>query len=133
MATILRERSGDIRLLGAGKRATTLRARVTSLRRHVVWLSEAHDLSFPADVFHLVGYLQARAQEPATRGGLKAAHQAMRVFEEITAIPEQGRLTDSAVYVLAKKEMLAAALSGNFPKQAPRFPTGVLAALEEVV
>ena len=133
MATILRERSGDIRLLGAGKRATTLRARVTSLRRHVVWLSAAHDLSFPAEVFHLVGYLQARAQEPATRGGLKAAHQAMRVFEEITAIPEQGRLTDSAVYVLAKKEMLAAALPGNFPKQAPRFPTGVLAALEEVV
>ena len=54
----------------------------------------------------------------------------MRFFEEITAIPEQGRLTDSAVYVLAKKEILAAALPGGFPKQAPRFPTAVLAALE---
>ena len=67
-------------------------ARVTSLRRHVVWLSAVHGLSFPTEVSHLVGYLQARAQEPATRGGLKAAHQAMRFFEEITAIPEQGSL-----------------------------------------
>ena len=57
----------------------------------------------------------------------------MRFFEEITAIPEQGRLTDSAVYVLAKKEILAAALPGGFPKHAPRFPTAVLAALEGVV
>ena len=50
-----------------------------------------------------------------------------------TAIPEQGRLTDSAVYVLPKKEILAAALPGGFPKQAPRFPTAVLAALGGVV
>ena len=133
MAAILRERPGDIRLLGAGKLATTLRARVMSLRRYVVWLSAAYGLSFPSEASHLVGYLQARAQEPSTRGGLKAAHQAMRFFEEITAIREQGRLTDSAVYVLAKKEILAAALPGGFPKQAPRFPTAVLAALEGVV
>ena len=61
-----------------------------SLRRYVVWLSAAYGLTFPSEVSHLVGYLQARAQEPSTRGGLKAAHQAMRFFEEITAIPEQG-------------------------------------------
>ena len=71
-------------------------------------------------------------QKTATRGGLKAAHQATRFFEEISTIPEPGRLTDSAVYVLAKKEILAAALLGSFPKQAPMFPT-VLAALEDVV
>ena len=65
------------------------------------------------EVSHLVGYLQASAQEPATRGGLKAAHQAMRFFEEITAIPEQGRKTHRLSCVRSgqegKKEMLAAA------------------------
>ena len=100
-----------------------------SLRRYILWLSAAHGVSFPSDVAHLVDYFQARAQEPTTRGGLKGAHQAMRFFEEITAVPEQERLTDSTVYVLAKKEILAAAL----PKQAPRFPTAVLPALEDVV
>ena len=56
----------------------------------------------------------------------------MRFFEEITA-PEPGRFTDSVVHALAKKEILAAALLGSFPKHAPRFPTAVLAALENVV
>ena len=39
------------------------------------------------------------------------------------------------MYVLAKKEILPAALpgGGGFPNQAPRFPTAVLAALEDVV
>ena len=49
----------------------------------------------------------------------------MRFYEEVTAIPEQERLTDSTVYVLAKKELLAGALpGGGVPKQA-RFPTVV--------
>ena len=38
----------------------------------------------------------------------------MKFFEEITAIPEHEQLTNSTVYVLAKKEILAAALSGGF-------------------
>ena len=57
----------------------------------------------------------------------------MRFSEAITAIPERERLTDSIVYVPAKKKILAAALPGGFPKQSPRFPTVVLAALEDVV
>ena len=39
----------------------------------------------------------------------------MRFFEEITAITEQERLTGSSFCVLAKKEILAAALPGGFP------------------
>ena len=112
MAAILRARLENVRLLGAGKRATTLRARVMFLRRYVAWLPAACGISFPIEVVHLVDYLQTRAQEPATRSGLKAAHQAMRFFEEITAILEQGRLTDSPVYVLAKKEILVGSLGG---------------------
>ena len=37
----------------------------------------------------------------------------MRFYEEITAVPEQARLSESTVYSLAKKEFLAAALPGK--------------------
>ena len=50
----------------------------------------------------------------------------MRFFEEITAIPEQERLTDSTVYVLAKKEILAAALPGGVPEAGAKVPNGGL-------
>ena len=93
---------------------------VRALRRYALWLSAAYGVSFPSEV-------------RPTRGGLKGAHQAMRFSEAITAIPERERLTDSIVYVPAKKKILAAALPGGFPKQSPRFPTVVLAALEDVV
>ena len=44
---------------------------------------------------------------------------------------EPDRQTNNAVYVLTKKEVLASALPGALPRQAPRFPTILLAALEE--
>ena len=63
-----------------------------------------------------LAFLQVRAQEPSTRSGLKAAHQAMKFFEEITSIPEQGRLTDSAVYVLGQEGDSRSSASGRFPE-----------------
>ena len=44
-----------------------------------------------------------------------------------------GRWTSSAIYLLEKKDILAAALQRAKPKQAMRFPTVVLAALKELV
>ena len=133
MAKMLREKPGNAQLLGAMKRASTLSTRVRSLRCYTLWLSTAYGVPFPSETAHLVDYLRVRSQELTTRGGLKAAHQAMRSYEEITAVPEQARLSESTVYSLAKKEFLAAALPGKFPRQAPGFPAVPLAALEEAV
>ena len=70
-------------------------------------------------------YFQARSQEPNLRGRLKGFHQAMKFFEEITAIPEHERLSFSTVYFLAKKEILAADLSGCFEgSKAPSIASG---------
>ena len=88
MARMLREKPGDVQRLGAGRRASTLRARVRSLRRYVLWLSTAYGVSFPSETAHLVDYLQVRLQVPSTKRGLKAAHQALRFCEEVTAVPE---------------------------------------------
>ena len=41
MAKLLREKPRNTQLLGAGKRASTLRARVRALRRYALWLSSS--------------------------------------------------------------------------------------------
>ena len=48
----------------------------------------------------------------------------MRFFEESTAFPEQERLTDSGVCVLAKKEILAP--SGRLPEAGAEISNGDL-------
>ena len=44
MGRILGERPGSIQLLGAGRRASTLRSRVRSVRRYLNWSALNHDL-----------------------------------------------------------------------------------------
>ena len=102
MAKMLREKPWNAQLLGAGKRASALRARVRSLRRDTLWLSTACGVPFPSETAHIVDYLRARSQEPTTRGGLKAAHQGMRFDEEITAVPEQ----ENAIWVVTGWQLL---------------------------
>ena len=57
----------------------------------------------------------------------------MCFFEEVSGIAEPDRWTSAAVYLLAKKEILASALPGGVPRQAPRFPTIMLSSPEELV
>ena len=45
----------------------------------------------------------------------------------------EDKLTDSAMYVVALKELMSQAIPGKFPRQAPRFPTILLAAFEDMV
>ena len=133
MGRLLRDKLEGVKLLGAGQRASTLRSRIRAVRKYVVWLSSAFAVAFPRDVMHAIEYLQMRLSEPSGRGAIKGAHQAMVFFEEVSGIPEAERCTSSPLYLLAKKEVLAAALPGAEPRQAPRFPTVVLGALEELV
>ena len=45
----------------------------------------------------------------------------------------EDRLTDSSMYVVALKELMSQAIPGKPPRQAPRFPTILLAAFEDMV
>ena len=118
MGQFVRDKPASLQLLGAGKRASTLRARTRAIRTCAE---------------HVVEYLQVRLSEPTCRGGIKGAHQAMCFFEEVSGIAEPDRWTSAAVYLLAKKEILASALPGGVPRQAPLFPTVMLSSLEELV
>ena len=72
MGQLLREDPKNIDLLGAGRRASTMRSRV----RGVVKSSwdgwrQAHNLAFPDSWRHYSEFLQVRLAEPCVRGALK--------------------------------------------------------------
>ena len=92
---------------GAGKRASTLRSRIRAVRQYV------------RDAMHVVGYLQMRLAGPSGKGAIKGEYQAMAFFEEVSGVPDAERCSSSALYLLAKKEVLAAALSGAEPREVP--------------
>ena len=64
MGALLREDPASRRILGAGRRAGTVRARVRSIRKILAWLAAAHELPYPTSHMHLVEFLQVRHSEP---------------------------------------------------------------------
>ena len=89
MERMVRDKPGSIQLLGAGRRATTLRARtraIRAIRRYVMWLASVFSVPFPSEVSHVVEYLQVKLNEPSYRGSIKGAHQAMCFFEEVCGV-----------------------------------------------
>ena len=65
MGNLLARQPCSLALLGAGRRAATLRNRVRLLRNYFSWLTATHEVSYPASLEHFVGFLGARASEPA--------------------------------------------------------------------
>ena len=57
MGRILGERPGGIQLVGAGRRASTLRSRVRAVRRYLNWLALNHDHGYPRELDHVTGYI----------------------------------------------------------------------------
>ena len=76
-------------MLGGGRRAGTIRARVRPIRKFVAWLAAAHELPYPTTHMHLVEFLQVRHSEPCPRGAMKLTHaasdEAQPVFYRIMA------------------------------------------------
>ena len=69
--TLLAAQPSNLQLLGAGRRAATLRSRVRAVKRFLDWLAVSHAKGYPTDLHDFTGYLQARQSEPCTRGALK--------------------------------------------------------------
>ena len=84
MGELLNKGADNLKLLGGGRSATTLRARGRTVKKFLAWLTLAHEV--PTEVQHLSEYLQMRHSEPCTRGGLKGTHQAFAFMEEIAAV-----------------------------------------------
>ena len=131
MGKLIRESPSNIKLLGSGRRAGTLRSRVRSVQKFLGWLVASHGISFPIHWRQLTEYLQVRYSEPCVRGSLKLVHSSYIFLQEVAGIED--KLTDSAMYAVSLKELMSQAAPGRSPRQAPRFPTILLAAFEEMV
>ena len=77
-------------LLGAGRRVSTLRSRVRSLRSLLLWIWERQGLRFYFTPFPLVDYLQELVEQGKSRGAVKSAAS---FGEYVAGIDERDRVT----------------------------------------
>ena len=131
MERLLRENPANSQLLGEGPESW-----YTSFTR--TQFSEIHRLAcggpratFPIHWRQLIEYAQVRLSEPCIRGSLKLLHNSNLFLQEVAGL--QDKFTDDALYGSTWKELLASAIPGKPPRQAPRFPVTMLAVLEDMV
>ena len=83
MGKLLLEDPASRRILGAGRRAALIRARVRTIRKFLVWLSAAYQLTYPSSHLQLIECVQ-----PCPRGSLKLTHVAFVFLEELSGALE---------------------------------------------
>ena len=98
MGSLLSRQPDSVALLGAGKRASTLRNRVRLLRNFFSWLTATHEVCYPTSLEHFVGFLWARASEPANRGALRNVNRTFTFLHEVTGTEPRNRLTATPLY-----------------------------------
>ena len=133
MGNLLERQPGSPCFAGRRRRAATLRNCVRLLRNYFSWLAAAHEVSYPTSLEHFVRFLRARASEPANRGALRNVNRTFTFLHEVTGTEQVNRLTATPLYDAIYKEILASCEPGRPVKQAPRFPVGLLAFVENFV
>ena len=111
---------GQLPVNWSGRRAGTIRSRVRSIQKFIAWLAVAHGVTFTVHWRQLIEYAQVRLSDPCVRGSLKLLHNSYLFLQEVGGLEE--KLADDALYEVTWKELLASAIPGNPPRQAPRFP-----------
>ena len=130
---ILKANPTDCQYLGAGRRASTLRALVRYSKKILRWLTSAHQKVYPTDVADLIGYLKVRREQPCNRGALGNTCRCYEFLEEVTCTVDAEKLSKTEVDQLVAKEILSSAETGRLTKQAPRMFLCMLACLENLV
>ena len=133
MGQLLAAQPGNVEVLGAGKRASTLRSRVRAIRKFLRWLLVTRQLDYAQSVEHHVEYLRTRLSETCNRAALKTPHHALVFPGELTGTQPQDQPTSTKLCSVIFRKLLATALPGRPSKQAPRIFVSMLRALEKVV
>ena len=133
MGRLLQSRQGDISLLGAGRRAGTLRSRVRNIRHFLAWLAFNHGITYPTEQTHLTDSMQVRLSEPCNRGSLKLVHESFIFLDIVSGLEPRLRLTSSQLYITIYRELMTKALPGKLPRQAPRMFSAMIKALEQLI
>ena len=132
MGELLAAQPTNLQLMGAGRRAATLRSRVRAVKRFLDWLAVSHGKGYPTELHDYTGHLQARQSEPCTRGASKGAHKAIVFIEEVAGVTAQSRITTTAVFGCT--ERAPRQLNPRSPSEASTEDVHIsmLAALEEL-
>ena len=115
-------------LVGAGKRAATLRSRVRMARRYLAWLSVNFKETFPARVGHLTEYLRVRVSEPCNRGAPRNAIVGLDSWMKLPESRQKHQLQGIHYILFIFHEMLSKAIPRRPSKQAPRTLAALLLA-----
>ena len=130
MGKLLVDKPSSESLVGAGKRAATLRSRVRMARRYLAWLSVNYKVTFPNCVEHSTEFLKVRVSEPCNRGTVRNAHRGFGFLDETAGVTPEDSVTRNPLYSVIFHEMLKKAIPGEPSKQAPRMPVALILALE---
>ncbi len=123
---------GTLSLVAAGRRASTLRARLRAWRAFGRWLWAAYGERWPSTWHRLVDYLRARAEEPCGRQTLLSIAHAAAFWEKATG----WQLTADPLWEPAIKELLSRVggrAGGISSSSAPPLLVSHLAMLESIV
>ena len=131
MGKLIRENPSNVQLLGGGSSRwhSQVKGTVCAKVSGAGWPRPMESI-FPVHWRQLTEYLQVRYSEPCVRGSLKLVHSSYVFLQEVAGMED--RLTDSSMYAVALKELMSQAIPGKAPRQAPRFPTILLAAFEDI-
>ena len=121
MCAMLAQQPGDQKLLGGGRRASTIRARTRLIKDCLTWLPVRYEVSFPRELVHLSEFLRARFTELAL---VEHSWQLITVscFWMRSLGRQSQRITPSA--------MCEYSSAGSDPEQAPRMLITVLSSIE---
>ena len=127
MGTLLREDPASRKLLGAGRRGGTIRARVRAIRKFLSWHAVAHELPYPTSHMHVAEFpagtaLAAEGSDSPHARGVCFHGRTGRSFGKV-----------QLEFSVRHDELTATSLVSKESKQAPRFPLVVLAALEALL
>ena len=133
MGALLAAQPANFQLLGAGRRAATLRSRVRAVKRFLDWLAVSHGQGYPTELHDYTGLpasapvrtmhtrsAERRTQSTRVRGRSRRSHSTVTESQP------------PPVHLVIQKELLANSIPGRPAKQAPRMFISMLAALEEL-
>ena len=133
MGKLLQARQGDITVLGAGRRAGTIRSRVRNIRHFLAWLAINQAVTYPTDQSHLTDFLQVRLSEPCNRGSLKITHESLIFLGIVSGIEAQSRISASQLYLIIYHEPLTQSSSWQAYQTSTENVYGMLRGPEQLI
>ena len=130
---LLARSESAVRHVGAGRRASTLKARDGALKVYLEWLKTRYGLQFFTRPEHLLVYLRKVVDEGRTRGAVKCIKAAFGFAEHVASIPLTSQLARSNLFISLYTELLNSARVGAPPRPVPRPLLILISALENFV